>query len=230
MRVRPLVIQLLRTIAAVFLALFPITGIVPPWWLITLLGVSLISIELVSTRIEKSVSATMQIVQHRALRVIADLASDIGSRFDLWVVDVYIPKWRWDRTRGLQKRIERVLSLTLSDTQNAPVEVNVSGEHPLARCYAQTEQLTWWNSNLKPTLEVESAESCSRDEQLSRTYGAVSICPIVNNAGHDSRGLLVVYTKPDPELVTTAVGVLRSSRGRRRITEACNDMHSQLSA
>ena len=170
----------------------------------------------------------MQSIQQRALRVIADLASATASPHDLLVVDVYLPQLGWTLSRGIRKRLIRALSLTLTDVQRVPPEIELSDSSPLARCYSEARELTWWDHELKPVLEGDGGDPWEVHDELKHTYGAVSVNPIVNNTGHDCRGILVVHTKPDPELVTTAVGVLDSSRGRRHISESCHDIHGYL--
>lgn len=230
MRVKPLLIQASRAVVAVILAVVPITQITPPWWLLTALGAFIFGSEFISARVDKSRSRRLQSIQHRALRVIADLASGTADRYDLWVVDMYLPELGWSYSRGIRKRLVRALSLSLTDVQRVPPEIEISDSNPLARCYSETEQLTWWDPALKPMAEDDDSHPCEVHDELKDTYGAVSVNPIVNNTGHDCRGILVVHTKPDPELVTTAVGILNSSRGRRHISESCHDIHGHLKA
>ena len=229
MKIRPMLVQACRALAAVTLAILPVTGKAPPWWLLTTLGAFIFVSEFVSARIERSRSTRLQRIQHRALRVIADLASGTGERYDLWVVDVYLPEWKWIIAKGVRKQLSRALSLTLTDVQNVPPEIELSDTSPFARCYRTREHISWWDHRLKPAPVAEDTCSSKQDDdRLTGTYGAVSFNAIVDNTGHDCRGILVVHTKPDPELVTTAVGILNSSRGRRHISEACHDIHGHL--
>ena len=230
MKVKSLLVQAARALAAVTLAVIPVTQIAPPWWLLTALGVFIFASEFVSARVDKSRSRTMQSIQQRALSVIADLASATASPHDLFVVDVYLPELAWTPSRGIRKRLVRALSLTLTDVQRVPPDIELSDSSQLARCYSEVQELTWWDPAFKPVLEGDEADSPEVHDDLRNTYGAVSVNPIVNNTGHDCRGILVVHTKPDPELVTKAVGVLKSSRGRRHISESCHVIHGHLAA
>lgn len=230
MKFNSLLVQASRAIAAVILAVIPVTQVSPPWWLLTALGGFIFASEFISASVDKSRSRTMQRIQQRALRVIADLASATTTPHDLLVVDVYLPELGWTISRGVKKRLVRALSLSLTDVQAVPPEIELSESNPLARCYSKAQELTWWESELKPMPESDGSESRENCDKLKQTYGAVSVNPIVNNTGHDCRGILVIHTKRDLELVTAAVGVLDSSRGRRHISECCHDIHGYLTA
>ena len=230
MKVKSLLVQASRATAAVILAVISGTEVSAPWWLLAALGGFIFVSEFISARVDKSRSRTMQKIQHRALRVIADLASATTTPHDLWVVDVYLPELGWTASRGVKKRLVRALSLSLTDVQAVPPEIELSESNPLARCYSNAEELTWWDRELKPMPESDRSDSHESRDKLKQTYGAVSVNPIVNNTGHDCRGILVIHTKRDPELVTAAVGVLDSSRGRRHISECCHDIHGYLTA
>ena len=230
MKVKSLLVQAARALAAVTLAVIPVAQIAPPAWLLITLGAFIFLSEFISARVEKSRSRTMQSIQQRALRVIADLASATASPHDLLVVDVYLPELGLSLSRGVRKRLVRALTLTLTDVQHVPPEIELSDSSPLARCYSDAEKLIWWDRELNPVLEGNRGDPHEAHDELKHTYGAVSVNPIVNNTGHDCRGILVVHTKPDAELVTTAVGVLDSSRGRRHISDSCHDIHGYLAA
>ena len=230
MKVKSLSVQAARALAAVTLAVIPVMQIKPPSWLLIALGVLIFVSEFISAKVEKSRSRAMQSIQQRALRVIADLASDTASPHDLLVVDVYLPEFGCSLSRGVRKRLVRALSLTLTDVQHVPPEIELSDSCPLARCYSKAEKLIWWDHDLNPVPEGDEGEQSEVHDELKHTYGAVSVNPIVNNTGHDCRGILVIHTKPDAELVTTAVGVLDSSRGRRHISDSCHDIHGYLAA
>ena len=230
MNVKPLVVQACRAVAVVTLAIIPVTNTQPRWWLLVALGAFIFGTEFVSARVDRSKSSRLQEIQHRALRVIADLASVTGDRYDLWVVDIYLPEWSWKLSKGRPRRqLVRALSLTLTDVQHVPSEIPLSGTNPLVLPYVTRTPIFWSDRTLDPNPQGEDEHHSDWDEdELKGTYGAVSVNPIVNNTGHDCRGTLVVHTKPDPELVTTAAGILNTSRGRRHISEACHDIHGHL--
>lgn len=222
-------VQSFRGVAIVALALIPAAEITLPLWLLIVLGASIFVSEYFSSRIVKSRSARLQKIQDRTLRVIADLASGTGERYDLWVIDVYLPDRRWFSEKGLRKQLTRAVSLTLTDVQNVPPEIELTDNGPLARCYKTREHIFWCDPHLNPDPASQDACSSEEDnEKLSGTYGVASVNAIVNNTGHDCRGILVIHTKPDPELVTSAFGILTSPRGRRHILAACHDIHGHL--
>ena len=219
--------QALRIFLVTALTILPATAINASWWVLTALGVLILISELFSTRMQRTNSNRMQKIQRRALRVIADLSHSTGARHDLWVVDIYLPRLSWPTFKGIRK-LKRALSLSLTDVQDVPSEVAISDDSPLARCYKQRKRLLWVDSRYGAAHSTAEAESPNDDEKLRGTYGAVSINPLVDDTGHKCRGILLVHTKPDPEFVTTAVGILGASRGRRHIDEASHDIHGHL--
>lgn len=220
-------IQALRIPLVIALAILPNTSAGSSWWVLTPLGALILISELFSTRMQRTNSNRMQKIQRRALRIIADLSHSAGGRHDLWVVDIYLPRLSWPTFKGIRK-LKRALSLSLTDVQDVPSEVAISDESPLARCYKQRRRLLWVDSRYAAAHSSEEAESPTDDEKLRGTYGAVSISPLVDENGHKCRGILLVHTKPDAELVTTAVGILDASRGRRHIDDASHDIHGHL--
>ena len=228
MKLRPSLVQALRVLSAIALAILPVTPKGAPWWVLTALGTLILVSELLSAIMQGANSSKMQIIQRRALRVIADLSSGTGAGHDIWVVDIYLPRLSWPTSHGIRK-LKRALSLSLTDVQDVPPEVALSDDDPLARCYKQRKRLLWADARYNAVrLGVDTPSSPEDDEKLRDTYGAVSINPLVDPTGHKCRGILLVHTKPDPELVTTAVGILQASRGRRHIEDASHDIHGHL--
>ena len=228
MKLGALPVQALRIVSAIALAILPATPNGAPWWVLTTLGALILISEFFSTRVKRANSSKMQKIQRRALRVIADLSSGTGARHDLWVVDIYLPRFSWPTSHGIRK-LKRALSLSLTDVQDVPPEVALSDDNPLARCYKHRRRLLWVDPRYNTVRSGAEAPSSPEDDQKLRdTYGAVSINPLVDDTGHKCRGILLVHTKPDPVLVTTAVGILDASRGRRHIDDASHDIHGHL--
>ena len=220
-------IQALRIFLVIALAILPATPKGASWWVLTGLGTLILISELCSTLMQRANSNKMEKIQQRALRVIADLSYGTGARHDVWVVDIYLPRLSWPTSKGI-RILKRTISLSLTDVQNVPPEVALSDDEPLARCYKYRKRLLWVDSRYNTAHSTVDALSSKDDEKLRNTYGAVSINPLVDNTGHKCRGILLVHTKPDPELVTTAVGILDASRGRRHIDDASHDIHGHL--
>ena len=227
MKLRASLGRILRVFSAIILAILPfITPTGAPWWVLIALCVVILVSELLSTVMHGANSNKMQKIQRRALRVIADLSSGTGARHDLWVVEIYLPRLSWPNSYGIRK-LKRALSLSLTDIQEVPAEIALSDDCPLARCYKQRKRLLWADARYS-AVQLDAPPFSGDDEKLQGIYGAVSINPLVDDTGHECRGILLVHTKPDPEFVTTAVGILEASRGRRHIDDASHDIHGHL--
>ena len=229
MKLRASLVQTFRVLSAIILATLTVStpiGVSVPWWVLTVLGALILVSELLSTVLQGANSSKMQKIQRRALRVIADLSSGTGARHDIWVVEIYLPRLSWPNFRGIRK-LKRTLSLSLTDIQEVPAEIALSDDGPLARCYKQRKRLLWADTRFN-TIPLPAPPLPEDDKELRNIYGAVSINPLVDDTGHKCRGILLVHTKPDPEFVTTAVGILGASRGRRHIVDASHDIHGHL--
>ena len=171
-------------------------------------------------------------VHGRVLRLIADLAELAGGKFDLWVVDIYLPGPLLSFLTGRRSVVTlvRELSLGLTDVRDVPLKVSAN-EGLFSVSFAESSRQLWWNSELAPSSSGENQWnklSEVENNKLSVNYGAVSVNPIVDHLRKKCIGLLVIHVKPDAEIVTTAVGVFTASAGERRLVEACNDIHKEL--
>ena len=168
-------------------------------------------------------------VQRRALRVISDLAPISSNRYDLWVVDIYVAKRAM--SAGFRRMLVREISLAHTHTEDVPAAVTVDESNIFGDSFANRKVALWW--------DVALGEPCASDlwataspkqsaDLLEGTYGALSVNPLLNQAGGDCKGVLVVYAERDQEKVASAVSTLRTSEGRRRLREACQDIHRLL--
>ena len=177
-------------------------------------------------------------IQRRVLRLIADLSVFTGHAFDLWMVDLYLPRWSLlVLSRGSlsfakpKKRFVRELSLALTDVRTVPLEIEMS--HGLfGLCFAQPQPRLWWDRSLAQTHTEANNFWDELDHsvnvKLKETYGVISVNPVADSLGRDCLGLLVVHTKRDSEVATKALGVLAESGGMRGLAEACHDIHGRL--
>ena len=225
----PMYFRSVTIISAAALAIVPVVSQNPSVWLLISLGALILFSEGKAIRAENSRASKIQDILHRALRVVTDLASIVGGKADLWVVDIYLPEWKWSTFKGPRRQLVRKLSISLTDVQSVPSAVAIAETSPLVQTYKSTKRVLWCDNNLcEANLEEDSHWGGEYDDQLRGTYGAISINPLVSNTGHDCRGILVVHTKPEQIAATTAVGALNSSPGRRNIAEACHDIHGIL--
>ena len=172
------------------------------------------------------------IVLSRIVRLIADL-SDLSAReFDLWVVDLYLPKKHPSRfKKGRSRDLELSLHIALTDVRSVPDKIDLSNGL-FGHCYDERRPELWWDIALAPASEenhwnqLESGEN----EQMRTDYGVASVNPVVDNLGRNCTGLLVVHAMRDAEVVTKVLSALRHSEGRRRIAAACVDIHGHLQA
>ena len=171
-------------------------------------------------------------VHRRVLRLIADLAELSGRRFDYWVVDIYLPRtsFRFAKGRRSVVKLVRELSLGLTDIRDVPLEVGAN-EGLFGGSFSESSRQLWWNSELaQPPRGENQWDNLTDDEnkKLRQNYGAISVNPIVDHLGRKRIGLLVIHVKPDASIAYTAVGVLTTPAGVRRLVEACNDIHTEL--
>lgn len=170
------------------------------------------------------------IVLSRILRLIADLADLSAQEFDLWVVDLYLPRKLPKRfSNGQSRDLELSLHITLTDVRSVRDKLDLSNDL-FGHCYNERRPELWWDIALAPESEenhwnrLEDGEN----EQMRTDYGVASINPVVDNLGGNCTGLLVVHAKRDAEVVTKVLSALRHSEGRRRLAAACVDIHGQL--
>ena len=164
------------------------------------------------------------------LRLIADLANLTGRRFDLWVVDLYLPKTSlYAHRRVWGRSLRRSLSIALTDFRTVPGEFSL--EHAVfGRCFTEGHPKLWWNAQLVSSAEENEWDGLggADNDDLQSWCGVASANPVLSRIGTSCRGVLVIHTKSDAEIVTTVLGALRETEGRRLVTAACHQIHSLL--
>ena len=101
----------------------------------------------------------------------------------------------------------------------------------VGRCFTECRPRLWWNIQLAAPSSDENDwhRLCAIDnDDLQSWCGVVSANPVSDSLGENCRGVLAIHAKDDAEIVTTVLGALRESEGRRRVTAACRQIHSQL--
>lgn len=202
-----------------------------PWnWIISICMFILIH-EIVNWRREKNTSNRLkrnyERIQRRVLRLIADLSELAANEYDLWMIDLYVPR---------SSKLVRELSIALTDVRIPLHEIQLN--HKLfGQCFKESREGLWWNIELisqsVSTLQSADRNSWSKldllvNNELKQIYGVIRIYPIVGSLGTNCLGLLVVHTKCDSEIATKALGALTHSMGIRRLAEACHDIHDQM--
>ena len=224
-------------IATIGLTLVGLTGNSDrPWLWIFGLASFIVLHSVVNWLREKSISGRLgrsyEIVQRRVLRLISDLSNLTAREYDLWMVDLYLPRRSFALSvrRPLVVKLVRELSLALTDVRTVPFEIRM--DHKLfGQCFSQPHRGFWWDVNLaQPSSEVNLWHEFEEmiNDQLRKTYGAISVNPVVDNLGNKCCGLLVVHTERNSEVATKALGALTQSEGIRRLAGACEDIHSHI--
>ena len=229
--------RVVAVVATATLALLGVQGNRDNLWVWMLAGLCacvVVLIEILRWRHERNLSSKLgrryEEVVGRVLQLIADLSDLTGREFDLWVVDVYLPR----RSFGVLGRartvtLERSLSIGLTDVRTVPGKVTLE-DAIFGACFRECQAKLWWDIELTPSSEENDWRRVAETDnmRLRNLYGVVSANPVSSRLGSDCRGLLVVHARHDAEIVTKVLSALRQSEGRRRVAAACWDIHSQL--
>ena len=177
-------------------------------------------------------------ILERLLQLLSDLGDLTGQDHGLWRIEVYVQRsdFALSFSRPLLRKQFMVPTLSLA-LKHAPLpSPSISLDHELfGACFRRLEPCLWWNEELapfgsRPDVPRNKATDISDDvnEDLRRRFGSISVNPIVDQLGARCRGLLVVHTPIDAAVVTKAVGALLQERAKRRVSNACRDLHSRL--
>lgn len=171
-----------------------------------------------------------EFVLGRVLSLLADLSGMAGRRFDLWVIDLYLPRYSY--TGFPPKRsysLELALHIALTDVRTVP-NIIEKGHVMFGRCFTEGRSAIWWDPTLAPTLKENHWRRLDDNDngQIRTEYGVILTTPVIDNLGKDCRGLLVVHASNDAEIVTKVLGVLTHPEGKRKVAAACVDIHNYL--
>lgn len=235
------------TVATVGLAIFGLMeGMDRPWPIIVVAAsfivvhslVNSISTDNIATRLGKQYDD----VQRRSVQVIADLGQLAGDHFGTWIVDLYLcrSKWqlsfRWPLVEH-KRELSRQLSVSLLEVSEEPSIVSLTdGIH--GECFKTKSAQVWLNDNGIQGENVESDVSSGNRQyvpndaeltEMSTQYGVLNVAPIEDQLKRNCLGVLAVHVKAGREELLRARGVILSTEGRRRIHNACVDLHGMLS-
>ncbi len=180
-------------------------------------------------------------VQRRSVQVVSDLGRLTGRRFDLWMVDLYLPithtRLTWYRPFLIRSQeLSRQISVSLVDTR--PQEPSLDAQvGPHGQCFTSAKPLIWFDeTDLPPSQDVSQAPIDNlwrsllpvENEELARRYGVLSVSPLVDQLGKNCVGVLAVHVAPERTKALHARGALWSQEGRQRIANACVDLNGLL--
>lgn len=217
-----------RTALTVGLAFAAAAKSQPKWQWMATFGLLIVLSEFVGWLRQRWSVDRLAKIQQRSLRVITDLALVSAYRYDLWILDLYVPKRSYETK--FRSKLVRELSIAHASPPDRPPIIDKAG-NIFAECFADAEVKLWWDTDLgEPSAQGiwDGGHSTRARQQLKGKYGALSVNPIVDPTGKRCRGVFVVHNRPDPEDVTTAVGALRTRDCQRRLREACHDIHELL--
>ena len=182
-------------------------------------------------------------VQRRVLRIVADLGELVGGQFDLLMVDLYLLSANWQMRRSwpfvvYEQALSREMSVSLLEVTTQPSKVTInSGLH--GKCFTSKNALVWFNGTDFSTSDGEPNRSVVNEWELltevenaeiGHSYGLVTMSPVVDHLDKKCIGVLVVHVKPERGKVFRVHGALLSSKARRRIHDACVDLHALILA
>lgn len=187
-------------------------------------------------RIVSRLSAHYRDVLRRILHLVADLADLSAGGYNLWMIEVYLPKYEWGVSSGGWPHrgcrfLVRELSVTVGGASEPPRRIALT--HQLfGRCYRLARSELWWDRTLIdiPIDGVDGSAGLNDKvhAELKQAFGVISVHPLVDVVGDDCKGLLVIHVGRDGEAATKVLGALTQGEGKRRILGACNDIHSHI--
>ncbi|MHB8288698.1 MAG: hypothetical protein ACYDEY_05595 [Acidimicrobiales bacterium] len=173
-------------------------------------------------------------VQRRAVQIVSDLGQLAADRFDLWMIDLYLPHRRWRVSLSwpflaVSDELLRQLSVSLIDARpQKPVLDPRTGPH--GECFSQSQPLIWFDEG-EHGHQPDNAwcrYDTTTNAELARVYGVLNVSPLVDQLGDNCIGVLAIHVAPERDAVVRALGALCSHEGRRRIHNACVDLNGLL--
>lgn len=175
-------------------------------------------------------------VQRRAVQIVADLGELAADKYDLWMIDLYLPEGHWSITRKWpivhrDRRLSRQLSVSLVDARPQPPVVDL-GIGPHGDCFTQEQPLLWFDEQAHSSISGNKWQDydAATNARLAGAYGVLSVSPLVDQLGKHCVGILAVHVQPERDAVVQALGALASLKGRRQIHNACVDLNGLLRA
>ena len=221
----------IKVLATVILAVLGVIGSPDRIWMPILAifcGFVIVLLEFMSHRRESNrLGRSHEIVLGRVLNLIADLSDMSARKFDLWVVDLYLP--RRPLLRKQVRELELSLHISLADVRTVSNKIELDHKF-FGFCFREHLSELWWDPALVPSTKENRWERLedSDNNQIRAEYGVISVNPVIDNLREDCRGLLVVHAARDSEIATNVLTVLTHPEGKRRVAAACVDIHNYL--
>ena len=174
-------------------------------------------------------------VQHRSVQIVSDLGKLTGNKYDLWMIELYLPRYRW-RFPVPERRLSRELSVSLVEVSSQPKELSLNSKLH-GKCFSSANAIIWFDqADLgEPTDETERSVTnewgqltVDENGRIACQFGVVTVAPLVDYLGRDCLGVLVVHVRPERTKALSARGAILSSEGRQRIHNACVDLQRLL--
>jgi hypothetical protein len=173
-------------------------------------------------------------VQRRAVQVVSDLGQLAAEKYDLWMVDLYVPASRWSLRRQWpfvtrSRELRRELSVALIDARPQPPVVDIAAG-PHGECFTSGEPLMWFDPGQHAASHNNRWPQYDNDvnAKLASIYGVLSLTPVVDQLGKNCNGVLAVHVQPEGDIAVQAMGVLRSQEGLHRLQNACIELNGLL--
>lgn len=221
---------------AIATVLLAIACTVMLWPLIIGSAAFLIVHTIVNTAHDKNIVRRLGKNYDRVQRRVTQLLSDLGqlSRFDIWMIDIYLPVWRWSFSQkplflNRNRVLSRQLSVSLIDSLHQPPLVD-SSSGPYLQSFEETRPLFWFDKEQHEDHPAEASLAFYGMEKpdLRNTYGVLSVFPLVDQLNKNCTGILAIHVKPEQDTTLTALGVLQTEQGRYRISNACVELNGLL--
>lgn len=177
-------------------------------------------------------------ILNRLLELLSDLGDLTTHKYDLWRIEVYLPKRRWYRSSAelppFRRFLQRAMSVALKHMPTPTREFSLKDEL-FGDAFRTGQPAIWWNEEFAQ-FPTQGSSEVNRwhelrpkvNQELDAKFGAISLNPIVDRVGGQCLGLLVVHTARDPIETTMALGALTRERGKRQLERACHDIHDRL--
>ena len=229
-----------RVTLAIATVVLAIACTVMSWVFIVGSAIFLIVHTVINSARDQNIVRRLGINYDRVQRSATQLISDLGhlSRFDIWMVDIYLPARRWSLSGkpffiNRSRILSRQLSVSLIDSLHQPPSVGPSSG-PYLQSFERAEPLLWFDRDRHRDHPVEASlafyETAKSDlaKNLAKTYGMLGVFPLVDQLNKNCIGVLAVHVKPELDIALMALGVLQTEQGRYRINNACVELNGLL--
>lgn len=216
----------------------------PPWLILAVAAFIIVHGAVAHIRdrsIVRRLGRNYDAVQRRSVQVVSDLGQLTGNQHDLWMTDLYVPRY-CIRRRGrwplpiLEQTLSRELSVSLVEVSSQPQIIGLNSRLH-GRCFSSANAIVWFDQDDLGTPTDETERSVANEWSLltehenaavASQFGVVMVAPLVDHLSRNCLGVLVVHVRPERTKALHARGAILSSEGRRRIHNACVDLQGLL--